>query len=84
MPFQLKKYIFRERTLVLREIVTTMSFTALTKPQKSGLLPKNLQCHIVGVIIVFLEVAAFSKSTVDKSRHTQIYTEIMIPWKTLR
>lgn len=52
-----------------------MPSTALTKPQMSGLLAKRLQCHIVGVIIVILEVAAFSKSTVDKSRK-KAYTDL--------
>ncbi|XP_073749136.1 cytochrome c oxidase subunit 6C isoform X1 [Callorhinus ursinus] len=42
--------------------ITTMTSSALTKPQMRGLLAKRLRFHIVGAFAVSLGVAAFYKS----------------------
>lgn len=52
----------------IKEIVTAMSPSALTKPQMRGLLAKCLQFHIGGVIVVSLETADFQQFSVADPR----------------
>ncbi|XP_006916713.2 cytochrome c oxidase subunit 6C isoform X1 [Pteropus alecto] len=56
------------RTLVLRENTTTMTSSALTKPQMRGLLAKRLRFHIIGAVIISLGVATFYKFAVAEPR----------------
>ncbi|XP_045857106.1 uncharacterized protein LOC123939247 [Meles meles] len=48
--------------------ITTMTSSALTKPQMRGLLAKRLQFHVVGAFVVSLGVAAFYKFAVAEPR----------------
>ncbi|XP_035887191.1 cytochrome c oxidase subunit 6C isoform X2 [Phyllostomus discolor] len=52
----------------LGENTTTMSSSALTKPQMRGLLAKRLRFHLVGAILVSLGVAASYKFGVAERR----------------